>query len=310
MNQADAIARALGDPRKRAALQTALLIEADHANDATYLGWAWHEVGITPIRLMHMIGDHLVRIEYQSNRYTFYRLNDPDAIRAALDEDAAADEPDDAPPPEPPAELFEQIEGQQRTKDLFRRALAATRPVHVLMTGPPGTSKSLFLEDLAALPDARYILGDTSSRAGILDFLFTERCRYLIIDELDKADVKDLSILLTLMERGRITSMKRGNTQEAQRTVWVFAGCNRDDRLPAPLLSRFVRVNVPAYTADEFRAVVESVLVKREGASQEMARFVAHELLGRTYDVRDAIKVVRLATSTGDAGRVIRELWP
>ena len=54
-----------------------------------------------------------------------------------------------------------------------------------------------------------------------------------------------------------------------------------------------------AYSREDFLTVVRGVLVSRESLSPEMAGEIAHELDGRTHDVRDAIRVARLAPRLG-----------
>jgi Holliday junction DNA helicase RuvB len=54
-----------------------------------------------------------------------------------------------------------------------------------------------------------------------------------------------------------------------------------------------------SYSREEYLAVVKGVLVRREGASPELAGQIAGELDGRTQDVRDAVKIARLVPQLG-----------
>lgn len=47
-----------------------------------------------------------------------------------------------------------------------------------------------------------------------MDFILEHRPRYLIIDELEKMDMKDYSALLSLMAEGKVTRLKKGMTEE------------------------------------------------------------------------------------------------
>ncbi len=62
------------------------------------------------------------------------------------------------------ATLFAPVVGFDNVKDLFRRAVRATRPVHVLLKGHPASAKTLFLMELGRLPEAHFVVGGTASR--------------------------------------------------------------------------------------------------------------------------------------------------
>jgi len=53
------------------------------------------------------------------------------------------------------------------------------------------------------------------------------------------------------------------------------------------------------YGREEFKKVVKGVLVRREDISADMAEEIAHRLDGRSQDVRDAVRVGRLAPTVG-----------
>jgi len=70
-------------------------------------------------------------------------------------------------------------------------------------------------------------------------------------------------------------------------------------RLPPELLSRFAIRRLRSYTAEEFRQVVVGLLQRREELNQVTAEEIARALSGRTQDVRDAVRVARLAGQLG-----------
>ncbi|MBN1191075.1 MAG: hypothetical protein JXA46_15065 [Dehalococcoidales bacterium] len=70
--------------------------------------------------------------------------------------------------------------------------------------------------ELERLPRIRYALGGTSSKAGIVDFIIEQQPRYLIIDKLEKMDMKDFSALLSLMADGVVTRLKKGMTEKVK----------------------------------------------------------------------------------------------
>jgi Holliday junction DNA helicase RuvB len=212
-------------------------------------------------------------------------------------------EPEDGPP-RIPGNLFDDVEGHEGVKKLLRAALNSDRPVHVLLVGPPGSGKTQLLQGIARLPRSRYGTGPTLSTSGLFSYLLEHpNTRVLAIDELDKADPTNLYLLLTLMESGKITRLQHRAIEEEKRTVWVFAAANTVEPLPEPLLSRFVRIDLPAYTIEESRQITESVLVKREGMAPAQAKAIAAQAAARgSRDPRDGVQIGRL--SKGQPGQV------
>jgi Holliday junction DNA helicase RuvB len=211
----------------------------------------------------------------------------------------------------PPAELFADVEGYDEIKDLFDRALRSEKPVHILLVGPPGSGKSQLLQCVAKLPHSRYAVGGATTSSGLVAYLLEKPgTRYLIIDELDKADPGDLYALYSLMESGMVTRLQHGASEQTTRTVWVFAAANTADPLPPALASRFVRRDLAPYTQEETRRIAERVLVRREGLPKARAAEIARATAARSRDPRDAVQVARLAGRDGDIGRTLDQVVP
>ncbi len=204
-------------------------------------------------------------------------------------------------PLEVPPDLFSDISGHDEVKELLQAALSAEKPVHILLVGPPALAKSLFLWDIetAAGEQALWLPGSATSRAGLWDMVAERRPRVLLIDELDKMGAADTAALLSLMEGGRLVRAKVGRRLDEEVKVWVMAAANSADRLSAELRSRFALRHIQAYGREEFRRVVSGVLVRREKVGPELAEEIAAHLDGRTQDMRDAIRVARLASQVG-----------
>jgi Holliday junction DNA helicase RuvB len=167
------------------------------------------------------------------------------------------------------------------------------------------TAKSLFVMEISRLPNSRYALGSSSSKAGIVDFLLEQRPRYLIVDEIERMTSEDQSALLSLMESGIVTRLKKGMREKIKLNTLVFATCNRPERLPPELRSRFLTLHFREYSPDDFRRVVAGVLTRREGVDPELAAYIADRLAGRTRDVRDAVRVARLCNSREEVDAMI-----
>jgi DNA replicative helicase MCM subunit Mcm2 (Cdc46/Mcm family) len=65
--------------------------------------------------------------------------------------------------------------------------LRSNEPTHILLSGPPGTAKTIFLLSLRQhLKDSFFVDGGATTKAGIIDYLFKNGATYLLIDEIDK----------------------------------------------------------------------------------------------------------------------------
>jgi len=70
-------------------------------------------------------------------------------------------------------------------------ALYADSALHILLVGPPASAKTMFLTSLMRQVKNSYFAdGANSTKAGVIDFVFENRPKYLLIDELDKMDPK------------------------------------------------------------------------------------------------------------------------
>lgn len=290
-------------PQLRALLESALEREREHEGE-DWLGFQWHQVaGGSPAQCNRLVTEGVLRIGYRSRASTEYRLALlPELVREALELSLEVPEPVAT---EIPQDLFEVVEGHERAKRLLRAAIEAPRPVHVLLSGVPGTAKSLILDELCRLPEASgpWLLGNTS-RAGLLGLLRESPCKYVILDEVDKGTAADLSTMLSVMETGLVAELKHGRRTQERRPVWVFAGCNYLRRLPAEFLDRCLKIHFEPYSTAEFRQVVEAVLVRRESCDPELAAEIATALARtKSRSPRDAVRVARLAA--GDRRRAL-----
>ena len=131
------------------------------------------------------------------------------------------------------------------------------------------------------------------------DLVAERKPRLILIDELEKMKMVDMTALLSLMEYGRLIRAKVGREMDLQLTCWVFATANRINTIPPELLSRFAKQRLREYTAQEYREVVKVVLERDEGCTREEAALIGEQLIGKTQDIRDAIRVARLARQRG-----------
>src|SRR5947199_3337065 len=105
--------------------------------------------------------------------------------------------------------LFPDIIGYDHIKRLFNMALRSDSAIHILLVGPPASAKTMFLTSLMHhLKNSYFADGSASSKAGMIDYVFANSPRYLLIDEIDKMARKDQAFFLNLMETGIVVETK------------------------------------------------------------------------------------------------------
>jgi len=203
---------------------------------------------------------------------------------------------------------FEEIVGQNDIKKIFVKAGQAKRPIHILLVGPPGSAKTMFLTEIMRHHNAAYfVVGSNTTKAGLLNQLFERGPKFLLVDELEKMSITDQTSLLHLMETGIISETKINKTRQMKLTSWVFATANSSEKIIEPLLSRFVILEVPEYTFEEFREISVARLID-ENVDRILAVTIAEKVwteLG-SKDVREVVKVARLTEGFDDVPFVIR----
>jgi len=197
--------------------------------------------------------------------------------------------------------LFGDIVGYTDIKQIFKMSLESDKPVHILLVGPPASAKTLFMLECIKLERSFFTLGSHSTKAGMIDYLFENRPRYLLIDEIEYMPYKDQSVLLSLMETGILTETKSQKTRKTLLKTWVFATCNNKDKLLTPILSRFMIFHLKPYKRSKFIEISNCILVKN-GTSFEMANIISELVWDklRSKDIRDTVKIAKLAKTKDD----------
>jgi MoxR-like ATPase len=155
--------------------------------------------------------------------------------------------------------LFGDVIGYDHIKRLFKLALDSDSVVHILLVGPPASAKTMFLTSLMHhLKSSYFTDGTNSTKAGMIDYLFENKPRYLLVDEIDKMGPKDQAFLLNLMETGIVSETKYGKTRSAQIKTSLFATSNTIKKMSAPLQSRFFIVELEPYTYEQFCDITET----------------------------------------------------
>jgi holliday junction DNA helicase RuvB len=205
---------------------------------------------------------------------------------------------------------FEEIVGHTDIKQIFVKAIRSKRPVHLLLVGSPGSAKTMFLTEIMRYHKTSYfVVGSNTTRTGLLSQLLERRPKFMLIDELEKMSYADQTSLLHLMETGIISETKINKTRQMQLASWVFATANSCDKIIQPLLSRFAILEIPEYTFEEFTEIALTRLAREniyKPIALSIAEKVSHELDSK--DIRDVIKVGRLASSSEEVSFVVKML--
>lgn len=205
--------------------------------------------------------------------------------------------------------LFDSVVGYNDVKRLFHLSLSSDKPVHLLLVGPPASAKTLFMLECMRLERSYFTLGSHSTKSGMVDYLFEKRPRYLIVDEIEHMPMKDQTALLSLMETGILAETKFQKTRNTHLKTWVFGTSNSTERMLTPLLSRFVVLHFKQYSFGSFQEVTSHILV-REGVAPDITALIADAVWTklRSKDIRDCIKIGRLAKTKEDVEWIARTL--
>lgn len=160
--------------------------------------------------------------------------------------------------------FFSNVVGYSDIKRLLFKCIVSRDPVSILLTGPPSSSKTVFLlEMLEGLNDAYFVDAFGVSGSGLSEHLFSNKTKYLLVDEIDKMKKIDQAALLNVMETGILSETKlKGKTRQKRMKLWIFATSNDVERLSKPLRSRFVELHLDQYTLDEFIEITRRLLWK------------------------------------------------
>src|SRR6266516_1174287 len=141
--------------------------------------------------------------------------------------------------------LFDNIIDYNNIKRLFSMGLDSEEQVSILLSGPPASAKTMFLESLTKLKCSYFVDGASVTKSGLIDCLFLNNPKYLLIDEIVKMSSKDQAMLLNLMETGIVSETKHNKTRTAYMKTLVFATSNNVSDIITPLRSRFFVVELP-----------------------------------------------------------------
>lgn len=211
--------------------------------------------------------------------------------------------------------FFSSIVGYSDLKRILMKAIVSKEPVHILVTGPPATSKTVFLLEMRReLDNSHFVDGTATSGKGMIDFLFDNpKTEYLLIDEVDKINKKDQTVLYNVMETGILAETKSNRTtgsRQQKMKLKIFATGNELERLQIAFRSRFMEFYLSEYSLKEFFEITKRLLYSRYKLCEEVAAAIADAVWNdiKTRDIRDVLQIAKLARNVDDVQDVARTL--
>lgn len=197
--------------------------------------------------------------------------------------------------------LFADIYGCDDIKKLFRMGLESNHTCSILLTGPPASAKTLFLQSLMKLKNSYFIDCSNATKSGIVDYIFEHKSKYLLLDELDKLSRKDQTFLFNLIETGIVSETKYNKTRTMITRTSVYATSNNVEKIILPLQSRFFILKLQAYTYEQFYQITVKLLTSsRYKVSEEIAKATADTVWNTSRNIRESIRIARISKSVED----------
>jgi MoxR-like ATPase len=207
-------------------------------------------------------------------------------------------------------EFFEYIIGYYDVKRFLKMSINAEEPVHILLLGPPASAKTMFIRSLMKLQNSYFTDGGNSTKSGMLEYIFDNKPKYLLIDEIDKMPPKDQTFLLNLMETGIVSETKHKKTRTELMKTRVFASSNKTTNIISALRSRFFTIELEQYSYEQFCQITVNLLTKQHKVNEEIAKTIADAVWNKikSKNIRDCIRIGRMAKSVHDVNFIINTL--
>lgn len=208
-------------------------------------------------------------------------------------------------------ELFSEIKGREDLKSILKRAIHASKPVNILLWGPPSAGKSIFLDAICRFYAARAVYQDASntSGAGSITELVQRNPKYTCIDEIEEAGKDMQKALLNVMQNGHIKYTLKKKVIEEKLDTCVIGTCNNIDKLQPQFLDRMMVLKIPAYTEEEYIDVARFALAK-DNVKGEIAEYIAHMVFTTTgkMNLRQCVRIGSMAKTKEDVDELLQSL--
>ena len=91
-------------------------------------------------------------------------------------------------------------------------------------------------------------------------------------------------------------------------SLTVFGAANDARRMRRELLSRFLKIELREYSAEEFRKVAFLHLMRRMGTDSGMAEAIVAGVSAKSRDIRDAVRIASMSRSMDDVKFLVAAL--
>jgi len=278
--------------------------------------WKAADVRANGNRLYQLVIHGFLEKVYDSSNKSKYSLTDRKRINNWVENREETLNQDGIPqktydfPDELPDDLFSQVVGPyDNVKWLLKRGLTTNKITNFLLIGPPGSAKTVFLLALNNyFSEAEYIVSSEATSAGVMEIMFNEMPKIMLVDEFDDMDNDDQSAFASYTETGIIRETKSGKQRKMKINTKTFGAGNDKSKFKDNILDRFTVIEFDAYTRAQFINVCKQVLPDEENVTKTEAVDIGKAVWSYrdSGDVRQAIQVARL--SRGDPDRVVEVL--
>lgn len=279
--------------------------------------WTYKDVGAHPSKLYKMETDGLLERVFDSNSTTAYSLRNRSEAKAVLDEmeekfnNGVVEEMHDFPSAKELEEMgiFDDVVGYDDAKWLIRKAMSSDNIVNILLVGPPGCGKTVFLRCIRKLEDTSFISGRKTSEAGFTNEMFEAKPRYMCIDEMDDMSDEHQKALSDYTEEGYIVETKGNDKRREMKTnTKTFASANHLSNIINPIEDRFTVLEFDSYGLNEFVEICINILPREYDVTREESKEIAAAVwdMEGYANVRKAEDVAAL--SDGDDPKKVLEV--
>jgi holliday junction DNA helicase RuvB len=136
----------------------------------------------------------------------------------------------------------------------------------------------------------------------MLEYIFDNKPKYLLIDKIDKMSTKDQTFLLNLMETGIVSETKHAKTRMEVLKTWMIASSNNISNIIPALKSRFFIIQLEPYSYEQFSQITMRLLIEQYKVDEEIAKATAYMVWNkmRSRNIRDCVRIGRMAKSVQD----------
>jgi ATPase subunit of ABC transporter with duplicated ATPase domains len=290
--------------------------DPDHSfiNDTDYDShFTYSDVGVPPQHLYRLETYGVLEKVFSSNSTKAYAVRDINELDEQIKEvkkdfEGGPEEVNHSFPDRDDLDgIFDDVVGYDDAKWLLKKAISSDETVNILLVGPPGCGKTVFLRCIAKLEGAKFISGKKTSSAGFTEEMFDSKPRFMCVDELDDMDNDDQQVMSDYTEEGRLVETK-GNDKRRELVIntKTFAAANKIENIIPQIDNRFTDLHFDPYNLEEFKEVCVNILPDDYDQSKKHSEEIAEAVweIDGFANVRKAEDVASLSDGE-DPKRVV-----